>query len=323
MLAVGDSTQTIADREVEDEVEELEYIADERALSERLGTTIEHPVRLFHLDGLGVSFGDLREQVLPSFRELPWDDYDVKMEQVGFLSACRPEHAALLGEFLPRYFTGEWDLDRVSEILAGLDADERGAFDVIRPYRRRALARFELRRARGSRWDIEQQPDAAFTQDGDKDDDYRRLQRRFAMSPAAVTEAPAYRAVLERLATIVNELHDGSITGLRIVCHQMGLVARPASKVTNSPEGIHQDGADYIVSALVLERAGVEGGESIVYGPDKRTEYLRHTLSEGEGIFQADAGSPLWHWVTPVHLSDRSRHGDGARNILGYDIKLV
>jgi hypothetical protein len=50
----------------------------------------------------------------------------------------------------------------------------------------------------------------------------------------------------------------------------------------------------------VIERAGIVGGESIVYGPDKKTEYLRRTLQAGEGIFQADKGSELWHYVTSI-----------------------
>jgi hypothetical protein len=90
--------------------------------------------------------------------------------------------------------------------------------------------------------------------------------------------------------------------------------------VTNAPEGIHQDGSDYIVSALVIERRGVVGGESIVLGPDKRTEYLRHTLQEGQGIFQADVGSPLWHWATPVRPAAPSSGEEAVRNILGYDV---
>lgn len=72
-----------------------------------------------------------------------------------------------------------------------------------------------------------------------------------------------------------------------------------------------------------IERDGVVGGESVVYGPDKRTEYLRHTLHEGQGIFQADAGSPLWHWATPVHVSDAAEARTGVRNIVGFDVHVL
>jgi hypothetical protein len=99
----------------------------------------------------------------------------------------------------------------------------------------------------------------------------------------------------------------------------MRTVARPGVSATNSPEGIHQDGADYIVSALVMERAGVTGGESRVYDSDKKTVLLRHTLLPGEGLFQVDAGSPLWHDVTPVVAQG---DGMGVRSLFGLDIRV-
>lgn len=41
---------------------------------------------------------------------------------------------------------------------------------------------------------------------------------------------------------------------------------------SNSPEGIHQDGMDYIVSAIVLERENIHGGVSKIYMGDKNNE---------------------------------------------------
>jgi hypothetical protein len=301
----------------------MHYLQDEYSLSERLGVRLEHPVRLFDVEGLGVRFAELRAQILPSFPSLPWDTYDVKREQVAYLRACRPEHDELLSKFLPRYFADDRALTELRPLINELDADEGEAFEAIRPYRRRAVASFIVRKApRHSHWRIDQQEEGVFTQKGDDEGDYRKLGRRFAASARTVTGAPSYRAMIDRLATIVDELHGGSLRTLRIVCHQMGLVARPARVVSNAPEGIHQDGSDYIVSALVLERRGIEGGESVVFGPDKRTEYLRHTLREGQGLFQADAGSPLWHWVTPVRRKHPDTEQDALRNILGYDVQL-
>ena len=44
---------------------------------------------------------------------------------------------------------------------------------------------------------------------------------------------------------------------IKITCQQVGIVTDPNQIVSNAPEGIHQDGCDYIVSALVLERNGI------------------------------------------------------------------
>lgn len=303
----------------------IRFLETERTLSARIRRAIDHPVRLFEVDGLGMAFDDLRREVLPSYAELPWDEYDAKRERVDLLRAGWPEHEARLLEFLPAYFAGARDLDDVRDLVDGLTAEQALAFDAIRPYRRRALATFALSKSARdeSGWRIEREPEAAFAQTGDHESDYRNFERRFEPSTPAVTNGPAYRALIGRVASIADAARGGSLRTLRVACHQMHLVARPQSAVSNAPEGIHQDGSDYIVSALVLERTGIEGGESVVYGPDKSTEYLRHTLQEGQGIFQADAGSPLWHWVTPIHPSDPASGQVASRSVLGFDVHLT
>jgi hypothetical protein len=301
------------------------FLDTEAAISERLGRPIEHPIRLFDVDDLGVNFEALRHRVAPSYAQLPWDEYDAKRERVEFLKARFGGDASYLAAFLPDYFAGVRGLDDVALYVDALDEAERRAFDRIRPCRRRAMASFVVHRSPREPlgWAIEREPDSAFTQAKDHDEDFRALARRFAPTPPEVTDAPEFAALTSHIAALADEARGGHVRSLRISCHQMGLVARVDSGVSNTPEGIHQDGADYIVSALVVERRGVEGGESVVYGPDKHTEYLRHTLTEGQGIFQADAGSPLWHWATPVHLSDPAAPEEGVRNILGYDVHVV
>ncbi|MCR2089001.1 2OG-Fe dioxygenase family protein [Campylobacter upsaliensis] len=63
---------------------------------------------------------------------------------------------------------------------------------------------------------------------------------------------------------------------------------------TNSPEGIHQDGMDFIMSAFVVERKNIRGAKSIIYMEDKKTRIFETILKDGQGILQVDANSPLW-----------------------------
>lgn len=77
--------------------------------------------------------------------------------------------------------------------------------------------------------------------------------------------------------------------------------------VTNSPEGVHQDGCEYIVSALVIDRFNVTGGESRVYCSNQEKMILSHVLNEGEGLLHADKHSSLWHEVTPISLYDEKK----------------
>ncbi len=98
--------------------------------------------------------------------------------------------------------------------------------------------------------------------------------------------------------------------------HQVRQTAYSDIESHNSPEGIHRDGCDYIVSALVMMRNNVSGGESIIYDQNKMINY-KTILDDEEGIFQEDIKQ--WHYVTPIQTIE---DGMGFRDILGVDIIL-
>ena len=98
--------------------------------------------------------------------------------------------------------------------------------------------------------------------------------------------------------------------------HQVRQTAYSDIEAHNSPEGIHRDGCDYIVSALVMMRNNISGGESIIYDQNKMINY-KTILDDEEGIFQEDIKQ--WHYVTPIQTLE---DGMGFRDILGVDIIL-
>ena len=106
-----------------------------------------------------------------------------------------------------------------------------------------------------------------------------------------------------------------------ISLHQVRQICYPNVESHNSPEGIHKDGADYIVSALVMNRYNINGGESIVYDDDNKNKnknkIYNTILEKGEGIFQDD--KRLWHYVTPITTDNNYI---GIRDIIGLDIKI-
>ena len=69
--------------------------------------------------------------------------------------------------------------------------------------------------------------------------------------------------------------------------HQVRQTAYSDIESHNSPEGIHRDGADYIVSAMVITRNNIIGGESIIYDQNKMIQY-KSILDDEEGIYQED-----------------------------------
>src|SRR5262249_13838265 len=155
-----------------------------------------------------------------------------------------------------------------------------------------------LARSASTEWRARRLPVVAFMQHV-AGTDYRRQQRVFAEIDAGVTSHPGFQQLLRQLAAIVGELHPEA-DKLVMTAHQVQTVARRGQWGDNAPEGTHQDGADYVVSAIEVEQSAARGATSIVYAPDRKTRYLTIDLAAGEGVFHADRGSPLWHDVTPL-----------------------
>jgi hypothetical protein len=295
------------------------YITDEAELSGKFGCEI--PVlRVFNLATFGVDQDSFLRDLRPTFSVLHLDPYDAKRAKVELLKRRFPQHADRLNGFLSDYYAYKNDLTAVYDIIKELDDVDRNELDRIgmTGRRKRSVARFNMTRG-AKRWSLERAPAEQYRQNVAPGDP-RALVRVFHEMEAIVAEHPQVRHLMDCFAELVRERHP-DCTRLRMNVHQMFVFADILSGGDNAPEGIHQDGADYIVSALVIERAGIVGGESIVYAPDKKTEYFRRTLAEGEGIFQSDRG--LWHFVTQIRENPAVPPDYGHRSILGFDMDMV
>ena len=116
------------------------------------------------------------------------------------------------------------------------------------------------------------------------------------------------------LLSIINS--KKKVNSIDISVHQVRQICYPNIESHNSPEGIHKDGVDFIVSALVINKINIKGGKSIIYDKNKEKIYEK-ILNEGEGIFQED--KTLWHYVEPISSINNYI---GYRDIIGIDLIL-
>ncbi|MBI4067913.1 2OG-Fe dioxygenase family protein [Candidatus Kaiserbacteria bacterium] len=299
------------------------YLMDEKAIATEVGHPVP-PMRVFTLGGLGIDTEAFINTLRPTFSVLAIDPYDMRRAQVEYLKNRLPQHAADLNAFLVEYFAGRAGLTDILHILKELNVTELCEFDRIgfMSRRKRSIARFRVLRDEHTLmgWMIDRVPAKSFAQNVGTHD-VRSLVRVFPETPESVTENNDIQKLIRCFANMVHELHPNA-EHLRMHMHHMFVFADISGAGTNAPEGIHQDGSDYIVSALVIERAGIVGGESVVYALDKKTEYLRRTLAPGEGIFQADKDR-LWHYVTPIKEDPDTFPRYGHRSILGFDIDII
>jgi hypothetical protein len=304
------------------------FVLHEGQIGKSVGRAVP-PLRVFTLEGLGIDQDEFLSFLRPTFSLLHIDQYDPKRNRLAFLEKRFPEESRRLDEFLVEQYSEHADLDGIADLLARLAPADLHEFDRIglTNRRKRSIARFQLRLNEDSSafasdsWGVKRVGAREFRQNVGANDS-RSLVRKFREAPEFVTDFPPMQQLIRCLANMVLELRPGT-RALEMNLHQMFVFADMMSVGDNAPEGIHQDGTDFIVSALVIERAGIVGGESIVYGPDKKTEYLRRTLQAGEGIFQADRGSELWHYVTSIREDPETPPDFGHRSIIGFDIDVL
>lgn len=276
----------------------------------------------------GINKAEFLGFLRPTFSVLHLDPYDAKRAKVEFLRKRFPEYRLRLREFLAKYYADQEDLDAILDIVRRLPEKELREFDRIgiTGRRKRAIARFlvshtgQMSPALHDAWHITRVSAADFTQKVAGRNDARKLVRRFDEIPLFVTEYEPIQTIIRHLATMVRHRRPYAQV-IQVNMHQVFIFADVLGAGDNAPEGIHRDGADFIVSALVIERAGIVGGESVVYARDKKTELLRKVIQPGQGIFQDDR--KLWHDVTPIKEDPRVPPEYGHRSILGFDMLVV
>jgi hypothetical protein len=271
---------------------------------------------LFALSDLGVDAVRFLTELHPTFGQLPWDEYDVRREQLRIIEGYVNEAGVAFDQAAAAYYTGQIPIESLGHWLERLPPDVESRVRNFEPFRRRAAASFDLM-ASGDAWLIHRRPSDSFRQ---AVHDYRSEPRLFAPMPDFVSDHPELQTLITGVANLVRS-SGVAARQLKIIVHQISCVARATHPATNSPEGIHQDGSSFIVSALVVSRTSIRGGISTVYGADRRTPLISVCLAPGQGLFHADAGSDLWHEVSPIEVEDGVTVA--ARNILGFDIHVV
>lgn len=145
--------------------------------------------------------------------------------------------------------------------------------------------------------------------------DFRKNERIFDFIDESVLKSEFIINFIGQISSYAYlDKNDINIKNINVSLHQVRQICYPGIESHNSPEGIHRDGADYIVSAFIINKSNISGGNSIIYDKNKK-EIFKKELNEYEGIFQED--KKLWHYVEPINSINNKI---GYRDILGLDI---
>lgn len=289
-------------------------------LLERLDT----PITILNVGQYGVSVDAFQQQMREAYPEFEWDSYLLQQNKISVIKEVIPPEslARVSNDTWYDIYTGVIQNPELYSIFPGLSSSDKSRIEALVPTRKRCMSEYLMHW--NGKWNIERIPSSLVSQTkaliaSDGEIDYRQSRRKFKELPAELFDSNL-RALLVGVADMVRETRH-SIQKLNVSVHNTVVYCHPQQLVTNSPEGIHQDGVEFIVSALVVERNNISGGKSVIYGRDKRTKLLQVELQAGQGIFQADLGTELWHEVTPITAIDKTR--SGYRSTIGFDVTLI
>lgn len=203
-----------------------------------------------------------------------------------FLPRARALHALAAGiETEWQSFAGSWGSLGMDEYMA----------DGGR-YRRRRHAVFAASGARG----IERLPDAPHYQALH----YNRLnggiERWFQPILPEVADSAAFRALSDFAHALFSQLAP-EVERWQVEAHQFRIEALPDQPGQPTPEGVHRDGVDYVLVALI-DRQNIREGTTTIHSADG-TQLGAFTLIDPLDIALVD-DQRVWHGVTAVEPLD-------------------
>jgi hypothetical protein len=136
------------------------------------------------------------------------------------------------------------------------------------------------------------------------------VERVFDPLESSFVQHTVLRNILRVLLEIVS-CAEGRETVWNIRLHPYRIVAKPGVPGQPTPEGLHRDGVDYIVTMMV-DRHNVEGGES-TFTDEKGIPKASVTLNRPMNFAIAN-DTRMLHSVTPVTPSDV--HREAHRDVL-------
>ncbi len=121
-----------------------------------------------------------------------------------------------------------------------------------------------------------------------------------------VTEAAASSAAFQSILRTCHTLFDGltPAPAWHVEAHQFRIEARPGQSGQPTPEGMHQDGVDWVL-VLMIGRVNIASGTTSIHGLD-RTLLGSFTLEAPMDAALVD-DHRVFHGVTPVQPLDPAR----------------
>ena len=156
-------------------------------------------------------------------------------------------------------------------------------------FRRRRLSRF-----RGPADNLVHLPHATFMQSGYVNQLLGNIQREYDELDEALIASASFMAFIKAIQDFFGFDPDTSILGV----HQIRINCSSTEFGEPAPEGIHQDGFDYITICCV-DRHQVDGAKTEFFLDPQKPAIFSKILEPGEIAYCNDRN--IYHYTTPIH----------------------
>ena len=178
-------------------------------------------------------------------------------------------------------------------------------------FRRRRYGRYYWSPARG---ELTALPNQSYFQPPDQNGYAGGVEREFAQLLPETVRNRFLHALIRLTFACLPTAPERRERSWEVRVHQIRIVASPEEPGEPAPEGIHQDGTDFLTLHLV-RRSNVSGAVSTIYDLDRRP-IQTYTMLEPLDSFVLEDPRIL-HGVTAVHPADGK--GLAIRDLLGID----
>lgn len=205
--------------------------------------------------------------------------------------------AAHMREILGRFTEASWDQFAASWDELGLDTYMA---DGGR-YRRRRHAAFSSSGA-----SIRRKPHQPHYQSRDYNHLNGGIARWFTPIDEEVADSAPMQGIIEFCRDLFHQLTPPDVRpdSWHVEAHQFRIEARPGTEGKPTPEGMHQDGVDWVL-VLLVRRENIDRGVTTIHDLSKRL-LGSFTLTDPLDAALVD-DNRVYHGVTPVHPLDPAR----------------
>ena len=143
---------------------------------------------------------------------------------------------------------------------------------------------------------LQELPAKAFSQNQQINEFQGDVAREYQPIESGVVSSSAFSEMFKKFKQMADITDETPIE-----VHQMRILGKTGASTEAAPEGVHQDGFDYL-AVFVIERKNIQGGEICVHPGREQAPIMKHAFDKGEFVVLNDRR--FWHSAAALQAAN-------------------